>query len=77
VVSSQPITVKDISINVTVSVGVATSHELNAQNMEALLSAADKALYRAKEKGRNRVERDDSPTVLSSTPVPLVIATHE
>ncbi|SPE22081.1 conserved hypothetical protein [Acidobacteriia bacterium SbA2] len=70
VVSSQPITVKDISINVTVSVGVATSHELNAQHMEALLSAADKALYRAKEKGRNRVEGDDSPKLFS---LPLLL----
>jgi diguanylate cyclase (GGDEF)-like protein len=77
VVSSQPITVKDISINATVSVGVATSHELSAQHMEALLSAADEALYRAKEKGRNRVEGESSPVLLSATPGPPVGAVRE
>jgi diguanylate cyclase (GGDEF)-like protein len=72
VISSQPITVNDISIDVTVSAGVATSHELKAQHMEALLSAADKALYRAKEKGRNRVEGESSPVLVSATLDPPV-----
>jgi diguanylate cyclase (GGDEF)-like protein len=40
---------------VTVSVGVAMSPE-NEQNLDQLLAAADRALYRAKAKGRNRVE---------------------
>ena len=77
VVSSQPITVKDTSINATVSVGVATSHELTAQHMETLLSAADKALYRAKENGRNRVEAEGSPVLLSATLGPTVGAVPE
>ena len=65
IVCSQPISVDDISINVTVSVGVATTPKPQAQDLEALLSAADKALYRAKERGRNCVEGETSQTPLS------------
>ncbi|MEJ1120825.1 diguanylate cyclase [Phyllobacterium sp. CCNWLW109] len=43
------------SVNVTVSAGVASLGEKYA-SMEALLKAADKALYHAKLSGRNRVE---------------------
>jgi diguanylate cyclase (GGDEF)-like protein len=39
---------------VTVSIGIATSNEQS--DFEKVLKAADKALYRAKENGRNRVE---------------------
>lgn len=41
-------------LSLTVSVGVATSSEKSEP--ESVLNAADKALYRAKENGRNRVE---------------------
>lgn len=44
------------SVSVTVSIGVAEPGERNA-TPEAVLRAADAALYRAKEKGRNRVSR--------------------
>lgn len=43
----------DGPLTVTVSIGVATSIE--GQNPAALLESADKALYEAKESGRNRV----------------------
>jgi diguanylate cyclase len=43
------------SVNVTVSAGVASLGE-RYTSMEALLKAADRALYRAKSSGRNRVE---------------------
>jgi diguanylate cyclase (GGDEF)-like protein len=39
----------------TVSIGVATSDEVGGE-LRMLLAAADRALYRAKEQGRNRVE---------------------
>jgi diguanylate cyclase (GGDEF)-like protein len=42
--------------SITVSIGVATSPE-HAATPEELIAAADKALYKAKESGRNRVER--------------------
>jgi diguanylate cyclase (GGDEF)-like protein len=42
-------------LSVTVSIGVATSQTENSDS-EVVLEAADKALYRAKDNGRNRVE---------------------
>jgi len=44
-------------VSVTVSIGVATSSEKKA-SPEAVLHAEDKALYRAKDGGRNRVETE-------------------
>lgn len=43
------------SLSVTVSIGVATSPKANS-NPDSVIQAADKALYRAKSNGRNRVE---------------------
>jgi diguanylate cyclase (GGDEF)-like protein/PAS domain S-box-containing protein len=40
----------------TISLGVASSETLGALKPEAMIGAADKALYRAKENGRDRVE---------------------
>lgn len=47
------------SIRVTVSIGIACSHEPTA-DFKHVLEAADKALYRAKAGGRNRVELADA-----------------
>ncbi len=45
---------------VTVSVGVAMSNEVKS-GLHALFAAADRALYRAKAKGRDRVEAERKP----------------
>lgn len=48
------------ALSVTVSIGVATSAK-EGSDPEHVLQAADKALYRAKANGRNRVETASSP----------------
>jgi diguanylate cyclase (GGDEF)-like protein len=49
------------ALSVTVSIGVATCSDQNS-HADLVLQAADKALYRAKEGGRNRVEAAPSGT---------------
>ncbi len=52
---------REIGSPVTVSVGVAVEIPGRARGMDALLAAADTALYRAKDAGKNRVEIDQAP----------------
>ena len=56
-VAVTPLTLGRDQRNVTVSVGVAMSNEAGP-GLPALFAAADRALYRAKAKGRNRVEAE-------------------
>ena len=56
-VGSTPFTVAGNPLAVTVSVGVAGYRF--GDPLEALLKRADQAMYRAKEKGRNRVESEE------------------
>ena len=49
----------DLRIPVTASFGVGCMPEGHQGSMAALYAAADNALYEAKRKGRNRVERTE------------------
>lgn len=55
IVADLPIDVEDRTIWLTVSIGVSGTQDLKSPSVEALLQSADKALYTAKRKGRNRV----------------------
>jgi len=55
-VSAAPIDTPESPVTVTLSMGVANYEALQQPDMDTLLRAADAALYRAKNAGRNRVE---------------------
>jgi diguanylate cyclase (GGDEF)-like protein len=55
-----------VALNVTVSIGYAGFPE-NAGTPDALIAAADQALYRSKESGRNRVSAADRPAATTDT----------
>jgi diguanylate cyclase (GGDEF)-like protein len=50
----RPVVYQDQQFSLTISIGVATL-QANDTTFEDVLHRADKALYRAKQKGRNRV----------------------
>jgi len=54
-ISSTPIDADGITVNVAVSVGVAGYHQRAPVSKDELIRLADKALYRSKHDGRNRV----------------------
>ncbi len=53
-VEAHRFTLDDVTIGVTISIGVAHA-PLHGQDLKSVVGAADRALYRAKETGRNRV----------------------
>lgn len=54
-VSNSPISTPAGALNVTVSIGIAVSSVADRYSPTDLIQAADKALYRAKDEGRNRL----------------------
>lgn len=42
-------------LNITISLGIVSCDDMGSQDLEALLSTADEALYKAKNSGRNQV----------------------
>jgi diguanylate cyclase len=53
-IGTHPFTLDEVTIQVTISIGIATAPE-HGSELRALVKAADEALYRAKETGRNKV----------------------
>ncbi len=67
-VSESPVSAGNVSVPVTLSLGVAASREIDCWNYEALLRAADAALYRAKMEGRNRAVLAEPKEVIVAGP---------
>jgi two-component system, cell cycle response regulator len=56
IISETPVVCSGVERTITMSMGVAVSATEEKNEVEALLSKADAALYAAKENGRNRIE---------------------
>ena len=54
-VSKEPVSVKGVSLNLTISIGIADLNAGEISTPDAMIAMADRALYAAKETGRNRV----------------------
>jgi diguanylate cyclase (GGDEF)-like protein len=74
-VGSKPIVCAGASRNIAVSMGVAVSTDHPSGDITALLNQADRGLYAAKQKGRNRVEHVDEvrPRAASTLPRPRAL----
>jgi diguanylate cyclase (GGDEF)-like protein/putative nucleotidyltransferase with HDIG domain len=68
-VSSEPITVDGVAIPVTISIGAACMPG-HAKHTDELLRVADRALYEAKNRGRNRVHIGYARSPQRSIPIP-------
>ncbi|MFZ0336274.1 MAG: diguanylate cyclase [Candidatus Acidiferrales bacterium] len=65
-VESAPVQLPQGPIPVTASFGIVATDASKLQDVMELLRFADAALYRAKERGRNRVERAVAPELLAA-----------
>ena len=64
-IAGSPLSIEDGApeeVAVTTSIGVATLPSPGIEDLDALVKSADASLYRAKERGRNRVEHEGSPS---------------
>ena len=59
-IADHPVHIADDYFSMTVSVGVASD---NSYNLESLLKRADKAMYKAKQAGRNQVIYDEKDII--------------
>src|SRR6185369_11898205 len=62
-----------LPVMTTVSVGVAVTSEIERE-LGQVFAAADRALYRAKARGRNRVETGRAPLALLDGPDPMTMS---
>jgi len=69
-IASQPVRATEGSLQVTVSVGAVSSAGIRNLDADSFLRAADQALYRAKNSGRNRVEIVGPDALQEQSPSP-------
>jgi diguanylate cyclase (GGDEF)-like protein len=71
VIEDHPFDSDGLRLPVTISLGIAEAPDSSIKTVEEFVAAADAALYRAKSRGRNRVERlPHAPTPLLATAPP-------
>ena len=70
-ICDNPISGPEGVFHVTISLGVASAERGIEWTVESIIRAADEALYRAKNRGRNRVECSESAQPSRPSVIPL------